>query len=107
MKPREKTGGRVAGTPNKTTSQVKTLLTKALTELGGLDYIVQFGRDNPEGFLKLWVKLLPIQAQISGSVQAVLPVVTVSTSPPKVSPDATNSAKVPRNTGLYPQTDEE
>ena len=76
--------GRVPGSVNKSSAQAKYLLTKAMEKLGGLDYLVKYGKKDPEGFLKLWIKLLPIQAHITGNASAIMPVVNVSLAPARV-----------------------
>lgn len=63
----KKTGGRRKGTPNKTTIAVKEALTDAFEQLGGVSSLVGWGRENPDEFYKLWVKMLP--AEIKGSLE--------------------------------------
>jgi len=62
-----KFGGRQKGTPNKTTRQVKEALIEAFERLGGIDSLVEWGKDNREEFYKLWVKVLP--AQLNDTVE--------------------------------------
>lgn len=61
-----KTGGRVKGTPNKTTAGVKSALMAAFEECGGVSGLTAWGRENPGKFYELWVKLLPqeIKAEV-------------------------------------------
>ena len=63
-----KTGGRQKGTPNKTTRNVKEALAQAFEELGGIPSLVMWGKENPDEFYKLWVKLLPteVKAELTG-----------------------------------------
>lgn len=56
-----KKGGRVKGTPNKTTVLIKNALADAFEDLGGVSGLVTWGRENPTEFYKLWVKVLPAQ----------------------------------------------
>lgn len=56
-----KTGGRVKGTPNKATAEIKSMIEGALTEVGGQKYLVQQAIDNPAAFLTLVGKILPKQ----------------------------------------------
>jgi len=56
---RKKTGGRQAGTPNKTTQNVKLVLDEAFERLGGVDFLSEWARENPGEFLKIWSKLIP------------------------------------------------
>lgn len=67
-----KTGGRVKGTPNKVTGQLKDMILGALDEAGGLDYLVTQARDNPNAFLTLVGKVLPLQvnAEHQGEIVA-------------------------------------
>lgn len=68
MATRQKTGGRQKGTPNKMTKNVKEALAQAFDEIGGVPSLVMWGRENPEEFYKLWVKLLPteVKAELTG-----------------------------------------
>ena len=56
--------GRIAGTPNKATRQVKDALITAFEQLGGIAGLVEWGRHNPTGFYNLWVKILPLQVNV-------------------------------------------
>jgi hypothetical protein len=56
---RQKTGGRQKGTPNKVTGELRELVLGALSELGGMDYLVRQGRENPNAYLTLLGKCLP------------------------------------------------
>ena len=58
--------GRPKGVANKTTALVKDMITAALSEAGGQDYLVQQGRDNPTAFLTLVGKVIPLQ--VSGGL---------------------------------------
>lgn len=57
-----KTGGRQAGTPNAITRQVKTAIEDAFNTLGGMDYLVQIGREQPGVFCALLGRVLPRSA---------------------------------------------
>ena len=63
----KKTGGRVKGTPNKLTGQVKEMILEALDQKGGVKYLVQQADANPTAFLSLVGKLIPtdVKADIS------------------------------------------
>ena len=55
--------GRPKGVPNKTTALVREMVTQALDEAGGVDYLVECAR-NPRtasAFLSLVGKVLPVQ----------------------------------------------
>ena len=54
-----KTGGRKAGTPNKTTASMREAWREAFDELGGVPSLVSWGRENPTEFYKLVTKLIP------------------------------------------------
>jgi hypothetical protein len=56
-----KTGGRKAGTPNKVTGELKDMILGALGEVGGQAYLVTQARSNPNAFLTLVGKVLPMQ----------------------------------------------
>lgn len=55
-----KTGGRVAGTPNKISGDVKAMVLSALEKKGGVDYLVEQADQNPTAFLSLVGKVLPM-----------------------------------------------
>lgn len=65
-KKREKKGGRVAGTPNKTTGELKEMILKALDNAGGIDYLTRQADENPKAFLTLVGKVLPMQVTGEG-----------------------------------------
>ena len=44
---REKTGGRVRGTPNKATTLIKTALMESFEHVGGVKYFTQLARTHP------------------------------------------------------------
>jgi predicted ATPase len=62
-----KTGGRRAGTPNKTTAAVKEALTEAFARIGGVEALIEFGKASPAEFYKLWARMLPteIKAEVA------------------------------------------
>lgn len=53
--------GRVKGTPNKVTSQLKDMILKALDKAGGVDYLHAQSEENPAAFMTLVGKVLPLQ----------------------------------------------
>lgn len=57
----QRIGGRQKGTLNKTTASVKSALVEAFERLGGVDGLVEWGRNEPAEFYKLWVKVLPVE----------------------------------------------
>lgn len=56
-----KAGGRKPGGRNKTTVAVKVALHQAFEKLGGVPKLVEWGKENPGEFFKLWVKTLPTE----------------------------------------------
>ena len=58
-------GGSRKGIPNRTTTQVKDALQAAFDGIGGVEKLIVFGKENPEGFYKLWVKMLPQEVRTS------------------------------------------
>lgn len=53
--------GRVKGTPNKVTGQLKEMILKALDKAGGVDYLYEQAGENPVAFMTLVGKVLPLQ----------------------------------------------
>jgi len=56
-----KTGGRVAGVPNKFNRDIKEMIIGALHEVGGVHYLARQAEANPGPFLALVGKVLPLQ----------------------------------------------
>lgn len=67
-----KTGGREAGSKNKTTVAVKEALIKAFDEMGGVESLVEWGVEHPHLFYPLWVKLLPQEVKADVTVRESL-----------------------------------
>jgi hypothetical protein len=63
---RRKTGGRRAGTPNKTTAQVRAAISDAFVQAGGSSWLVRVAKENPAAFCSLLSKLLPHELATSG-----------------------------------------
>lgn len=55
-----KTGGRKKGTPNKVTADVKAMVLEALDQAGGVSYLLTQAQSNPNAFLTLVGKVLPM-----------------------------------------------
>lgn len=72
-KPGERRGGRQKGTPNKTTTSVKSALIEAFEKMGGVKAFAKWGQENPTEFYKLYVKMLPQEVHASGPNGAPLP----------------------------------
>lgn len=55
-----KTGGRKAGTPNKVNADLKAMILGALDQAGGAAYLLAQAHENPNAFLTLVGKVLPM-----------------------------------------------
>lgn len=68
--------GRPPGSLNKTTQSVKAALEQAFDELGGVQSLVGWARENETEFFKLYAKLLPVQVSADlnhkGSISIVV-----------------------------------
>jgi hypothetical protein len=60
-----KTGGRVAGTPNRTTVAAKQAFQMAFDGLGGVEALQSWAAENPTDFFKLFSKLIPIDTNVT------------------------------------------
>jgi hypothetical protein len=58
-----KTGGRLKGTPNRLTSDLKAAILGALEAQGGQQYLEKVAADDPRAFCALLSKVLPMQLQ--------------------------------------------
>ncbi len=67
-----KTGGRQAGTPNKTTAALKDAILAALDTVGGEAYLVKVANENPQVFCTLLGKVLPMQVTGEGGGPLVI-----------------------------------
>lgn len=56
---RIKTGGRVAGTPNKVSSAVRDNVIAVFDDIGGQEAMVEWAKENKTEFYRLWGRLLP------------------------------------------------
>jgi hypothetical protein len=61
-----KTGGRVAGVPNKVTRELKEMILQALDETGGVEYLKAQSAANPTAFMALIGRVLPLTVHGSG-----------------------------------------
>jgi hypothetical protein len=66
----KKTGGRVAGTPNKVTASAKECIEKVAQGLGGPEGMLKWAQSNPDNERVFWgsvyPKLLPKDVELSG-----------------------------------------
>ena len=60
---KQKTGGRVAGTPNKLTATVKENVINVFNRIGGQEAMAEWAQDNRTDFYRLYARLLPTQVK--------------------------------------------
>ena len=62
--------GRPKGSQNKNTMELKAMISGALQDVGGRDYLARQAEDNPTAFMNMLGKILPkdIKQEISGSI---------------------------------------
>lgn len=67
--------GRPKGSKNKMNAQVREMVLAALSQAGGVDYLVRQARDNPTAFLSLIGKIIPreVDATVGGGVTVSWP----------------------------------
>lgn len=58
--------GRKKGVPNKVTGALKDMILQALANVGGVDYLQKQSKDNPNAFLALIGRVLPLQVKAGG-----------------------------------------
>ena len=75
--------GRVKGTPNKVTRELKEMILGALDQAGGIEYLAQRAIDTPGPFLALVGKVLPMT--IAGDAKSPLQI-SWPVAPPKIEP---------------------
>lgn len=74
-----KTGGRKAGTPNKLGATAKENIQAVFVRLGGYKHMTEWARENPTEFYRLYSKLLPVEAHVSGKDGGPISVILSST----------------------------
>lgn len=74
----KKTGGRKKGTPNKVSGDLRSMITEALTNVGGVRYLQEQADENPAAFMSLIGKALPKDVNVAGGIS-----VTVITGVPE------------------------
>jgi hypothetical protein len=57
--PKPANGGRRAGTPNRITSDLRQMVSRALDRAGGVDYLRRQADENPVAFMSLLGRILP------------------------------------------------
>ena len=63
----KKTGGRQKGTPNKLNANAKDNIAAVFQRIGGLEAMAQWATENRTEYYRIYSRLLPIDAQISGA----------------------------------------
>lgn len=62
----KKTGGRKAGTPNKTTRDARAAMELAFEGAGGSNALTKWAKANRTEFYKLWGRLIPAEVKHGG-----------------------------------------
>ena len=78
---RPKTGGRKKGVGNRYTNQLKDMILQALDESGGVQYLKRQAEENPNAFMGLVGKTLPLTVKGEGENGGV--VIEVITGVPR------------------------
>lgn len=76
--PGERRGGRQKGSKNKIPTQLKEMILTALDKAGGESYLLQQAQTNPNAFMTLIGKVLPMQ--ITGEGGGPVQIATLDTS---------------------------
>jgi hypothetical protein len=58
--------GRKPGSKNKYSAEIRDAVMLSFARLGGAEYLVQVGRENPAVFISLLAKILPYELATSG-----------------------------------------
>ncbi len=62
-------GGRVKGTPNKSTLEIKQAIEQVFNEMGGAEALLKWAQDNQTVFYtQIWCKLLPASLKVDATV---------------------------------------
>ncbi len=69
---RAKTGGRKKGTPNKTPGRVAEALQSAFEGVGGEEAMTAYAKDDPAGFYKLYIRMLPAKIEAAVDINVDL-----------------------------------
>ena len=68
-----KTGGRVAGTPNKISGAVRDNVINVFNKIGGEEEMARWAKDNQTEFYRMYSKLLPRQVNSEISTETNRP----------------------------------
>jgi hypothetical protein len=63
---------RPAGSLNKITTEVKDMIQEALTQAGGVKYLLEQAQKNPQAFMSLVGKIIPRDLKVSGELHHTL-----------------------------------
>lgn len=77
-KRKQPSGGSRKGKPNKNTAEIKNMILEALSQVGGVDYLVRQAEEKPVAFMGLIAKVLPTQVTGAGENGEHLASVTVT-----------------------------
>ena len=69
-----KTGGRLKGTPNKTTGKIKDAILEAFEKAGGVTYLTKLAKEDARTFVGLLGKIVPseVKADVGDSLADLL-----------------------------------
>jgi hypothetical protein len=64
--------GRPKGSPNKTTSLAKSVISGAADELGGMERLVKWAKENPKNEFSFWTTIYPkvLPLQVNADIEA-------------------------------------
>ena len=65
--------GRKAGTPNKISTTVKQNVISVFDEIGGIEAMATWAKDNRSEYYRIYSRLAPVSQEISGADGADLP----------------------------------
>ena len=71
---RKKTGGRVAGTPNRVSCAVRDNVVNVFNKIGGEEGLAEWAKENRTEYYRLWGRLLPKQINSDISTETNRPV---------------------------------
>ena len=71
-----KTGGRVAGTPNKFSADLRAMILGALSTAGGEQYLARQAEASPAAFMALLGRILPLQMAGDGGGPVTYEIIT-------------------------------
>ena len=83
--------GRPKGSVNKVTAAVRDATLEALDRLGGVDYLVQLGEDEPNVFGGLLKRCMPQQHEAKIETSSVVEVIDLSDAPRELAPNTPKS----------------